>query len=589
MKKTVMIVATGLFLTGLKAQNIQEGVNHLYADRFQHAVKVFEGLLAANPNNTDAAYWLGQTYLDMDVNAKARDLYDKTLTSSNNAPLILVGRAHVDLLDKKLPDARQKFETAITMTRGKKGDDPVILNAVGRAIVDAIKDTSMLSYAVEKLKTAAERDDKNPDIFINLGNAIRKARPGEGGGEAYTNYQKAIALNPNFPIAYFRLAKLFEGQKNWDLVTENLNKATSIDPKFAAAYYELFFYYLQTGKNDQAETALQKMIDSKTPYSDPADQYLYGQLCWVKKDFKCAIQKGESVVSVMGAATKPKVYLLLADAYYMDGDSMNAKKYIDQFFTREKPEDLVQAYPYALRARIYLKFPGQEQIAYDNVLQGVKMDTVIENKLKTVRDAALDFRKVGRRDLEGNLFSMAIEMSPKPVIQDYDGGIRAYYYNKPAFNTKSRDIAIKLQTNWPAEVYGYDWAFNNSRLLDTVKRDSIAVPDAVKLFDYVQKDTVKFKSQLIRAASYLAEFYANYATPRDKDKAITYLERWMWNDPANAENIANNIKVLRTAPAGGGAAPRGNATPTKQPAGTKPSPAVKPKTTTAAKTGAVKK
>ena len=42
----------------------------------------------------------------------------------------------VELKENKLSEARQRFEAAITMTRGKKGDDPVILNAVGRAITN---------------------------------------------------------------------------------------------------------------------------------------------------------------------------------------------------------------------------------------------------------------------------------------------------------------------------------------------------------------------------------------------------------------------------------------------------------------------
>ncbi len=197
MKKTVMIAVIGfLSAAGLKAQTLQEGVNHLYADRFKSAVSVFEKLLAANPNNIEATYWLGQTYLDMDKNDLARQLYDKALTASSNAPLVLVGRGHVDLLDKKAAEARQKFETAITMTRTKKGDDPVILNAVGRANVDAKEGD--LAYAVTKLEDAVKRDDKNAEIYLNLGNAYRKAKPGEGGGQTFQNYKKALDVNPNF-------------------------------------------------------------------------------------------------------------------------------------------------------------------------------------------------------------------------------------------------------------------------------------------------------------------------------------------------------------------------------------------------------
>ncbi len=89
MKKiTITFLAAGLLVvSGLKAQTIQEGMNHLYADRFKSAIGVFEKLLATNPNNIEATYWLGQTYLDMDDNAQARQSYEKALATNGSAPL----------------------------------------------------------------------------------------------------------------------------------------------------------------------------------------------------------------------------------------------------------------------------------------------------------------------------------------------------------------------------------------------------------------------------------------------------------------------------------------------------------------------
>ena len=163
MKKTFLTLSAAIVLAKFAwAQTVQEGVNHLYADRFKNAEQTFQKLLAANPNNLDATYWLGQTYLDMDDNEAARQVYDKALASNGNNPLVMVGKGHVLLLDKKTEDARQLFETALTVSRTKKGDDPVVLNAIGRANVDA-KDGN-LQYAVDKLKMALERDPKNADI-----------------------------------------------------------------------------------------------------------------------------------------------------------------------------------------------------------------------------------------------------------------------------------------------------------------------------------------------------------------------------------------------------------------------------------------
>src|SRR5882724_5013526 len=212
MKKTSLLIMVAGFIsvTQLMGQSIPEGINHLYADRNQSAKSVFEKLIAANPNNLDAIYWLGQTYIELLDAKSARDLYDKTLTTNGNAPLILVGRGHVDLIDEKTNEAHQRFEAALTASKGKKGDDPNILNAIGRANIQA--KSGDIAYAIDKLKVAADRDPKNPDILLNLGDAYRKTHDG---GLAVTNYDKAIAVSPNFARAEFRKAMIYYTQKNW--------------------------------------------------------------------------------------------------------------------------------------------------------------------------------------------------------------------------------------------------------------------------------------------------------------------------------------------------------------------------------------
>ena len=101
MKKTILtLLASGSMIIATKAQTIQEGINHLYADRFQSAVNTFQKLLAVNPNNIEATYWLGQTYFDMDDNNMAKQVYEKALTANGNAPLLLVGMGHLSTTTK---------------------------------------------------------------------------------------------------------------------------------------------------------------------------------------------------------------------------------------------------------------------------------------------------------------------------------------------------------------------------------------------------------------------------------------------------------------------------------------------------------
>ena len=153
MKITLSFLTAGLLaVMSVNAQSLQDGVKDLYAERTQSAKAIFEKLLASNPNNNEATYWLGQTYLANDDVEGAKAVYDKGLTASNNAPLIVVGRGQVDLEESKIAEARQRFEAAITASRGKKGDDPQILNAVGRAITNVYDEKERKVISTSLLK-----------------------------------------------------------------------------------------------------------------------------------------------------------------------------------------------------------------------------------------------------------------------------------------------------------------------------------------------------------------------------------------------------------------------------------------------------
>ncbi len=549
-KTTIAILASGLLLvTGLQAQTLQEGVNHLYAGRVKSATGVFEKLLAVNPNNIEATYWLGQAYLENDEimgarRATAQALYEKAAQSSNGAPLILVGLGHVELLENKVNEARQHFESALTMTRGKKGDDPVIETAIGRAITDA--KGADYAYAVRLLEDAAGKDPKNLETLLQLGNAYRKAGQGNGGGAAYTTYLKALQVNPAFSVANLRLAKLFESQKNWDLVLQYLNDAITKDPKFTIGYYELFYYYFYRGKYPEAEEQLKKYIDSKLPDVDVQDQYLYAQLCWARKDFDCAVSKADAVVMTMGANTKPKVYRLMADAYFQKGDFANAKKYSDLFFVKKNPDDIT-LYDFQLRADILAKTGGTTDEIVSTYMQGAAIDTLANLKVDLLKKGVAYFKENKMRDIEAQLIQKIIELKPKPSINDYFDLTLAYYFS--GNYGKSREMALLLKDKFPEEVYGFDWAFKNATMVDTLRQDSIAVPDALSLYEFAQKDTVKYKKHYISSVRYLAAYYINKA--RDKDKSLEFFRKWLSADTANAAMIQqyiDQIEKMQTKP-----------------------------------------
>lgn len=567
MKKTkISILALALLFTaGLQAQTVQEGKSHFFAERFGSAILTFDKLVATDPNNTEAIYWLGQSYLQSEEImsariAKTRELYTKAMQTSNGAPLIMVGMGHLDMLENKADDARQKFETALTATRTRKGDAPDILNAVARAVTDA--KTTDYNYAITKLQEALDnRNVKDPEMAVLLGNAIRKARPGEGGGEAFRYYKKALDFNSNFPLASFRLAKLFQSQKNWELVYQYLTETIQKDDKFSAAYYELFYYYFERLDFETAEQQLQKYINSKLPEQDIQDQYLYAQLCWAKKNFKCATEKAVEVTKALGDNTKPKVYRLLADAYFTNGEFYEAKKYSNRFFEKKNPEDLT-LYDYQLRADILDKTGGTVDEVFDTYLQGMQIDTTLTLKLDFLKKGSEKFK--ARKDSigyekQGALLVQLLRMKETPSMRDYfDAGFAFYQSENYPLADSVFDVFIE---KYPDEIYGPMMQYNIHRAIDTTMELGAAVPWAEKYLVMLEKDTSKNKKTIIGVAGYLAQYNANIV--KDINKAIEYLQKMLDLDPEN-EALQKTMESLKKAagtapkPAGTGVQPGKN-------------------------------
>jgi tetratricopeptide (TPR) repeat protein len=464
------------------------------------------------------------------------------------------------LLENKKDEARQKFESALTMSRTRKGDNIDILNAVSRSNIEA--KAGDLNYAIAKMTAQIEKGDKNAEMYLLLGNAVRKARPGEGGGEAYQNYLEALRLNPGYALASYRLARLFDSQKNWELVLQYLNECVQKDPRFTPAYYELFYYYFYRRDYATAEKQLQQFIETKQPEKNIQDEFLYSQLCWARGDFACAIAKSEQVIASLGAATKPRVYRLLADAYYQQGDTLakqqqtdaanasfvNAKKYSDLFFGRTGDEmDGVALYDYQLRADIIDKTGGTPAEVFDTYLQSTRVDTLANLKVDLLKKGADRFKAKGdslSRIIEGNLRTLILTTKPNPSQRDlFDAGF-AYYQGK-SYGTADSLFGVYV-TKYPEESFGYMMKYNIQRAIDTSMELGSAVPWAEKYLVILEKDTVKNKKTIIGVAGYLAAYSANVL--KDKEKALVYLRRMLSLDPTNAA-IQQNITVLEKAAA----------------------------------------
>ncbi len=529
MKKILSLVIFFAFLTiSAWAQSIQEGVAHLYADRTASAKTTFEKMLASNPNNIEATYWLGQTHINSNSVAVARQVYEKALASNGNAPLFLVGMGHVELIENKTNEARQHFETAISLSRGKKGDDPNVLNAIGRANVES--KTGDIAYAIAKLTAASQAAPNNADIYINLGNAYRKGRDG---GQAVTNYMKATQTLP--ALANYRTALIYQTQRNWDIFNDHLNKAIAADAKFAPAYNSQYNYQLLYKKDfAAANTIAQKYINA----SDPSIQndYFKAQASFLQKNYDEAISIGKNILSQVGDQARPNLYRLLTYSYLAKGDTATAKGYVDTLFAKAKQEDLI-AQDYSMKADVYSKdYPDQVVQIY---LDAANEDTTRANKVAILTEALEWARTNDKKIPEGDIRLEIYKLNPSPNpaalfqvgIPYYQGG-----------NFKRADSVFKQYSRaFPDSVYGHLWSARSLGRIDSTMAEGLAIADYEQLLRVAEMDKVRMKDYGLEAVGNLAQYYVNVKA--DKEKGILYLKKGLEFDPEN-ESFKNNIKVL---------------------------------------------
>jgi len=559
MKKiTFSLIAVAVSAGALLAQSVDQGKKFLYYKRYKSAQDQLEKAIAANPNDINAVYWLGQTYLANKNQQAAKDLYQKTLGTNGAAPLILVGVGQIELLEGKTNDARQRFETAISLTKAKDID---VLNAIGQANADVDTKAGDPNYGIEKLNLATQiKNFKNPATYSIMGDAYRKL---VDGGAAVTSYQKALGLDPKYAEAEYKIGKIYLTQNNKEQFIPAFEKAIELDPSYAPAYYELYYYYYFHGDVNKSITYFDKYLTVTDP--KPSDEYDKIGNLYAAKNYKDAIAKSQAKLAAEGANADPRYYRLLAYSYNDLGDTINAKKSLDDFFAKQKPEGFVPM-DYSFRAELMAKFPESQADALTSYQKAVEADTSMEGKLDLLGKAAALAKRIGQREAEANFLKQLYGLKKNPSNVDLYNLGQAYYQSK---NYKVADSIFcgVYETKYPDEIIGYLWCARSKQAEDdSVGSAGLAVEAYDKLAQMGRKiDSVKYKAQIVSSYSFLASYYNNIK--KDKETAISYLQKILEVDPANPD-APKFIEILKRPPAKQPAQ--------RQPATTKPKTGNKP-------------
>ena len=557
--KFISLLITLLF-TGniLFAQTADDGKKFIYYERYNSAKDILGKLVNANPNNVDAAYWLGQAYLGAEDSISAKALYQKTLSANPNAPLMLVGMGQIALMDGQKDEARNRFETAISLTKGK---DYNVINAIGRASVDARAGDAV--YAIEKLKTIPE-NKRTAEMWSTLGDAYRKMIDG---ANAQLSYQGALTADPNYARASFMIGRIYQTQgfSQEQYYMKYYNEAISKDSKFAPVYYWLYDYYYQRDVN-KSRGYLDQYI--AVADADSKNCYYQASILYAGKQYQQAITKSNECIATGGQTAYLKLYGLKAfaydkiadivnnrvDSYKKAGDSVtagkaldtvkqnytSAKQFFEQYFQKQKPENLLSG-DYATYGKVLLKFPGNEVTAATYIDKAIALDTLEANKIEFITSVANNYIAAKNYNEAAKWYARIFAIKKNVTKTDiYNAG---YNYYKAGNYRTADSVFVMYQQKYPDDIIGFYLGALSLAYIDSTGALGLAKPDYEKVILLAQAsaDTARSKPQLITSYNYMVAYYYkknDYAT------AISYVEKILALDPTNAQALENRKALL---------------------------------------------
>ena len=562
-KTGILFVAAMFFANMIFAQSIDDGKSFMYYERYKSAKDVFQKLLTANPTNEEAAYWLGQAYIAPDDRtpkdiADAKALYQSKLTANPNSPLLIVGMGHIELIEGKKQDARNRFETAISLSQGKSIP---VLNAIGFANGNPDSKNGDAAYAIEKLKQAtAVKKFNDPDVYANLGDAYRKFADGSNAIQAYA---MALTLNPKYARAVYRTGKVYQtqGALQEPIYMKYFDDAIAMDPKYAPAYYNLFNYYYETNV-PKASEYLDKWLANSD--DDPKACFYKASLKYAQGLFNDAITKADECITAGGSTPYPNLFGLKAYSYNRLKDSTNAKAMFEEYFRRQAPEKIGGG-DYSTYATVLLKFIGNEAKAGELIEKAVLLDSIVSNKVSFLKSIALVYDNQKNYLEAAKWYSRILDVKKEYTKTDlYNAGYG--YFRANAFDSSIR-IFNKYTDKFPDDIFGYYMIGKANAGIDSTGVLSLAVPSYMKAVQIGEAapDKEKVKNQLIGAYKYFIEYY--YNVKKRQDSALIYVDKAIALDPTDTQLITNREFISKNDP---------NAPPKKQPA-TKPNAPATPK------------
>lgn len=553
MYKSLFLTSAFVALTFFSnAQTLAEATQKTLSERFESAEADFNAIIAKEPTvgaNYAAAgynffYWGISDQDNADELAEnmesAEKLFRKGMEVAPTSPLCYIGLGHLMAFRKDMNGCNGQFTKAeeIMNTKSNKVDKLVKQQALLKmAEACLMEGNPQLDKALVYLNSALPFNDKNPEVYIQLGDYYR-LRDGINQSNAIAQYNKAIELDSKSTRAILRKGMLYKRVQNWDEGLNYYNEAIALDPSFAPAYREKAELLKDAARYPQA-------IEAYARYKELNENcrvnQRYAMFVYLAKDYKNSLVELEKALPCNDK--NEYMYRVLGYTCYETGDYAKGLEYINTYFDLASKSGRVQISggDYGQKGKLLSK-TGQDSLALDVLKKALAEDPSYNDGYNEVASILMKQKKYAEA---AGYYEQKIARSESPAPIDY------YYLGQSRYRNKEfmlADTAFAMATSkYPDANFWRGRCRNGLEANPDQPTEGLAKPfheKFIQLAGSEQRSIEANKKNLMEAYNYLGIYYL---IKKDYECSRAAINKTLELDPANkiATTLASDENVAK--------------------------------------------
>ena len=554
-----------LLVSGAYAQDVEQAKKAIDAEKYQNAKKTLKSLIAANEDEGKNYFLLGDVYLKQKEQDSAAIYFNKGKGVKKDAEYNQIGLAHIDLNNGNASAAQAKFKAVEDELRRKDVEQLVY---IGRAYISS--ENPDYKKAIAVLKKALEKDDKNAQAYLSLGDAYVGD---QNYNEAYKAYRDAYRLDPSALRAKLQLGVITKNTRAaFPEAVKAFEEILALDANYGPAYRELAETYALWANTDTSkyDQYIKKALGYYEQYMQLTDYSLnsrmrHADFLVLARDYKALEAEAKKMQEL--DKVNPRILRYLSYSAYENGNYEASLKAMKEFIAKADAKRLIaRDYLYLGLAKLASTVSTDDQgnsIIKDQVL----FDEAINDIKKAAEmdiDITNEFNAIGKKLFQQRLYgpaSVVFEVAtanPNNRNAFYDNFYLAYSIYYDHVNKSEEDRKLNMERLVVADAAlakvielspeAQD-AFLFKARINQYMQSEEAYAEMSKAYDeYIRIVGAKDAATLTaNERKNLIEAYSNagaYYVVKDKAKAKDYFNKALALDP-NDEYIKGELQRMK--------------------------------------------